>query len=385
MIEIIPIAALILIAATLLKPLFALGANTLVDRLVDQELREYQVGAAEHIYRNALVGIDPAGYLKAFVPGDVFVGLAYEEVDNSSGTAGAKKCRVYVQGDFILPLTGVAITDVGEAAFATGDDAVALSGHFDGFVGRILGVYATNQAVVRLKSPGEKPSAADAGCYELVHDGEVFFPATGADGATDGPQYSRGFKLQSALGLGVLQIAGEDGGIQLGFDAVAEVASATISTPDVFPVDKAITFEGRLRMSDIGDAAAIDLDFGLGTLLTANSIASTSHADMVNLACFHMNGASANISAQSDDEVTDVAVTDTVIDNATDADKDFKIIARPTGVVEFWIDGARVLADTVFAVGAAAALCGFVNMEKTSDNTVGVVKIDRIRVAGGRA
>ena len=136
MIEIIPIAALILIAAILLKPLFALSANAQVARLVDQDLREYQVGAAEHIYRDALVGIDPAGYLKAFVPGDMFAGLAYEEIDNSSGTAGAKKCRVYVLGDFVLPLTSVAITDVGKAAFATGDDAAALSGHFDAYVGR---------------------------------------------------------------------------------------------------------------------------------------------------------------------------------------------------------------------------------------------------------
>jgi hypothetical protein len=43
------------------------------------------------------------------------------------------------------------------------------------------------------------------------------------------------------------------------------------------------------------------------------------------------------------------------------------------------------LSTTTFAVGATAALCAFINLEKTSDDTTAVMVVDRIRVTGGRA
>jgi len=373
--------------AFLLKGLSALSADRVVNRFASQEMREYPVGAAETIYRGGYVGVDPAGYVKPFEPGDLFVGIAYEGADNSAGAAGAVDCRVIVAGDFELTLTSAALTDVGAAVYATADDTIALSGHPDGYVGRVLHYVTTNTVVVRLKAAGEKPTAADTGCYELVTDYIGTFPPTTADGAGGGPQYVDGFKHTSILGLGVHQIAGEDSGAQLDFDAVAEVAAATIETSDVFPVDKGVTFEARLVVSDIGDDGALDVDWGLGTLLTANSIADIDHTDMAQLACFHLNGASANILAQSDDATTDVAAVDTTIDNdaTTDVPKTFKIIVRPAGTVEFWIDGARVLSTTSFGVLSTAALAGWINVEKTSNDTVAVVLVDRIRVAGGRA
>ncbi len=361
----------------------ALSANAQIDRLAEQDLRTWPVGAARHIYGGANVGVDPAGQLKPFEPGDEFVGVAYEEKDNSSGAAGALTCRVHTQGDFTPTLTGVTNGDVGKAVYATADDAQALSGHPDAFMGRVVGKFAANKAVVRLKSLGEKPTAADTGSIEIVTDFADFFPATGA---ASGTQYADGFKLESVLGLGVSLLVGEGGGASMAVDAVAEVASAAISTPDSLPVDKGITFDGRFHLTNIADAAAFDFDFGLGTLLTANSKADVDHADMVQLASIHMNGNVAAILAQSDDDTTDVAPVDTTIVNVTTAGafKDFKIIVRPAGTVEFWIDGARVLASTTFAVLATAALCAFLNIEKTSDDTTAVVKVDRLRAAGGR-
>lgn len=378
------IAALIVIG--LLSRSWVLTANANVSTFVDQDIREFPVGAAVHIYRDALVGIDPAGHLKAFVPGDRFVGLAYEEIDNSAGAAAALMCRVKVQLDFQYTLTGVALTDVGKAVYATADDAIALTGHPDAFVGRIINRPSANTAVIRLRGFNEKPGDSDTGCIDLASDFGKAFVTTGADGAGDGPQYVTPFKHASALGLGVAPVAGEDVAL-LSFDAVAEIASATIVTPDVFPVAQGITFEGRLHMTGIGDHAAIDVDFGIGTLLTANSIADIDHADMVNLAAFHMDGASANILAQSDDVATDVVPVDTTIDNVVTAGsfKDFKIIVRPTGAVEFWIDGVRVLSSTTFAVAASATLGGFVNIEKTSNDTLAAMKIDDLRIAGARA
>ena|GEM_PF-5219546 len=77
----------------------ALTANREVDHYVDQELRTVKVAAAAHIYKGALVGLT-GGYARGLVAGDTFVGLAYEECDNSGGSDGDKSVRVYTVGDF---------------------------------------------------------------------------------------------------------------------------------------------------------------------------------------------------------------------------------------------------------------------------------------------
>ena len=102
------------------------------------------------------------------------------------------------------------------------------------------------------------------------------------------------------------------------------------------------------------------------------------------LACFHTDGNVLNILAQSDDDTTDVAAVDTTIDNSLTVVKKFKIVVRPTGAVEFWIDSVRVLAATTFAVLSTATLSGWINLEKTTEDTAAVVKVYKLRVAGGR-
>ena len=65
--------------------------------------------------------------------------------------------------------------------------------------------------------------------------------------------------------------------------------------------------------------------------------------------------------------------------------KDFKIIVRPDGTAEFYVDGVRVLSSTSFAVRSTAVLGGIVNLEKTSNDTTAKVRVDRIRVAGAKS
>ncbi len=362
----------------------ALAANRNVDRYVDQELRTFKAGAARHLFKDGWVGVDPAGMAKPFEPGDQLVGIADSECDNSLGAAAALSVTVRTQGDFLHTLTSVADADVGKAVFATDDATLALIGHPDAYVGRVLAKDSSNKAVIRLKAPGEKPLPSDTGCLEVVND---FLSPVTVTGATAGDLFSGDLRLVSALGLGVKNVVGANGGVDLEFDAVAEVAQASIETEAIFLASKGVTFEARLHLPTNGDAAAFDADWGLGTALTANSRASIDHADMVNLAAFHMDGASTAINAQSDNNVTDVAPVDTTVVNVTTAlaYKEFKAIVRPAGTVEFWIDGARVLPSTVFAVATTAVLCGFINIEKTSDDTLAVLRIDRIRVAGARS
>ena len=373
----------ILIALASLWRLCALSANAQVDRYVDQELRSFPVGVA-HIYVGALVGVDPAGHLKAFEPGDRFAGVAYEECDNSSGTAGAVSCRVYTQGDFEYTLTSGVQKDLGKPVFATADNAIALTGHPDAYVGRIVGYVTTNTVTVRLKAPGEvAPNGVGSITQTLV--GNEVWTATGATAGT--VNLGNGLEAKSILGPGIAPVGGEDSAINLVFDATSEVALASIRAPIAnLPVDKGITFEVDLVAANTG-AAAVDIDFGLGTALTTNSEADVDHVDMAQLAGFHIDAASENILAQSDNATTDVAAVDTTIDNdsSTDVPKKFKIIVRPAGTVEFWIAGVRVLSTTAFAVLSTANLAPFVNVEKTADAATCTVTVRNLRVCGGVA
>jgi hypothetical protein len=363
----------------------AATADRLVDKFVDEELRTFPVASGETIYQGAWVGLSVTGYAKAFVPGDLLVGYADEQKSiASTGSDGDEDVTVHVMGTVKHTLTGVAVTDIGRAVYASDDNTLAFIGHPDAFVGRVIAYLASNTAAIQLKKPGEKPLPSDKGSYEIVADFAKHFVGTGSTSTSvllEGGMVGKGI-----LGTGVNPASGEDGGCNLAFDAVAEVALASIRTQDVFAVDKGITFEARLHLSDHGDDAAVDFDWGLGTLLTTNSEASIDHGDMVDLACFHLDGNADKIYAQSDDNTTDVSATDTTVENdeTAGAFQDFKLIIRTDGSAEFYIDGARVLSSTTFAVRSTVNLAAFLNLEKTSNDTTAVVVIDRIRIAGSR-
>ena len=366
----------------------ALSANRNIVRMADPDLRGLEVAAGEHIYRSGFVGIHPAtGYAKPFEPGDLFIGVADNEADNSSGVAGDTAettgkhgtCQVWIAGEFEHTRTRVGQADVGRAVYATDDGALATSGHPDAFVGRVVRKSAANTALIQIRRPGERPVESDTGSVEFVYDGEKMVTPTGA---TAGPTYSLGLELDSVLGLGVLNVAG--GGIDLQVDAVAEVAQASIATPVMLDVSEGMTFEGRLHLPDIGNAAALDVDFGFANVWDDTVKADMDDGTLTKHVRFHMDGNSANILAESDDGTTDVAAVDTTLDNVTTAGafKDFLIVVRKDGTAELYIDGARVLAATAFGVSATGTFAGFVNLEKTSDDLTAKVRIDRLRIAG---
>jgi len=367
----------------------ALSANSNVPRAVDQELREFPVGAAVHIYRDGMVGMDPAGYLKAFEPGDRLIGVAYEESDNSSGSAAATQCRVRTQGDFEVTVTGAAQTSIGQAVYAISDDPITASqlltkGHPDGFFGRVIDYVSANKALVRMKAFGEKPHPYDDGCIEIVS--HFRRPHAVVNNTTAYVScYGGGVFQLSTLGTGVGFTAGENGGCDLDQDAVDEAAQAGVYTTDAFGVDKGITFQCKLDIDDPGGANT-DHDWGLVTLLTANSKLNFSHADVTDKACFHVDGNSANILAWTEKTGVEDTPVDTTVDYAGGTVQDFKIIVRPAGTVEFWIDNVRYLATTTFnGVATTAYLCGVVNNEKSATADAVSSKLTYLRVAGGES
>ncbi len=83
----------------------ALTANREVDHYIDQELRSFQVAASAQLYKGGFVGLTSGGYARPLTAGDPIVGIAYEEMDNSSGADGDVAVRVYTLGDFGVTLT----------------------------------------------------------------------------------------------------------------------------------------------------------------------------------------------------------------------------------------------------------------------------------------
>lgn len=371
----------------------ALTAARSISQATDQ-VREYPVASGKTIYRGGFVGLTPHGYLKPFEPGDVLAGLAHDSSDNSAGGDGGKNCKVVTAADLSLSLSSANYAFVGRDVYATADDAVSTSGHYDGFVGRVIQrANAAGQAVVRMQvGIGHPIPGVDIGSVLIAPDLTAYNEATGAASTTK--YWEGGVFASSVLGLGVYPFSaaasGTIGAVAFEFDAVAEVAAATMSGLPALSVARGISAEFELHMTNAGDNAALDVDWGIGTLLTANSIADIDHADMVNLCAFHMDGNSQNINLQSDNNVTDVANTDTTIDNSTTAGDfyKYKIIARTTGVCEAWIDvGAgyvRALSTTAFAVGSTAVLVPFINVEKTADDTLAVLRLRKFRAASGR-
>jgi hypothetical protein len=58
---------------------------------------------------------------------DYFVGVAYETVDNSAGSAGATGLRVIRNGSHVFTLTSATQTDVGAPVYALDDQTVTIT------------------------------------------------------------------------------------------------------------------------------------------------------------------------------------------------------------------------------------------------------------------
>ena len=362
-----------------------LAANAEIDRYTEQELVTFPVGAAKHIYKGALVGVDPAGYAKDFEVCDEFVGIAYEEADNTSGAAGALKCRVFALGDFEFTLTGVAATDIGKPVFATADDAIALTGHPDAWVGRVVRYETTNTAIIRLKGLHEKWTPEVGGGFEIREDCLRYVEEPGAAGAD--AEFVRGPVLLScALGLGVTNIGAEGNGWNLDFDAVDEVAHASMETKACFPVDQGVTFEIEMYVPTAGTGpATLDIDLGLGTKLETASRTDMENAAMAHCALFHRDGAATALLARTHDGTTDTGYVDTTGDVSGTAYEKYRINVRKDGTVEFWQNGARLLATTDFKTLSTVDLAAFINAEKSATGTLSDVYFRNFRAASGKA
>ena len=128
----------------------ALTANRDLDHYIDQELRCLRLAAGAHVYKGALLGVTAAGYVRPLVAGDLFAGVAYEEMDNTGGADGAKSVRMYTLGDFGHALSGATVANVGDAVYASADNTLTFNSTSNSYVGHAIDVPAAGEIILRL-------------------------------------------------------------------------------------------------------------------------------------------------------------------------------------------------------------------------------------------
>ena len=96
----------------------------------DGKIQNYAAGAAKKFYKGGLIVADAGtGYAEAGTDAASknFIGVAYEDCDNSAGAAGALSGRVHKTGSFVMNATGASQVWVGKAALLTDDNTVQIT------------------------------------------------------------------------------------------------------------------------------------------------------------------------------------------------------------------------------------------------------------------
>lgn len=119
---------------------------------------DFPVIAADIIYQGAAVGDNASGYARPLVAGDPFRGFAQETVDNSAGTAGAKYVRCKKSGFIRLPISALAITDVGKDVYASDDDTFTLTQSTNTRIGHVSSWVETGIGIVYFRSAEGAPT-----------------------------------------------------------------------------------------------------------------------------------------------------------------------------------------------------------------------------------
>lgn len=170
----------------------------------------------------------------------------------------------------------------------------------------------------------------------------------------------------------------------LSFDAVAEVAQAALFPTETryhVPVADGPILEMEVAVYDIGDDAALDINFGL-----ANGSHATDADSITEAVFFHLNGAALSILAESDDGTTEVAATDTTVDAVDDTFFEVWIDCRDLTDCRIYFDGVRVGATRTFKLDAATGpLFPLAHIEKTSNDTTADLRVRAIRLRTGDA
>lgn len=110
------------------------------------DLDDLKVKASSAIYEGSAIGI-VSGYCRQLAAGDKFVGFATQDVASQTSD-GDSYVRVRVRGRIVLTISSIAVTDIGKPVYATDGNAFTLTASTNAHIGRVVGVFDTNLAVV---------------------------------------------------------------------------------------------------------------------------------------------------------------------------------------------------------------------------------------------
>jgi len=129
----------------------ALSANLDTERK-DGEIVSYPILATEVIYKGALVVDLGTGYASAGTDasGNVFLGVAVEKKDNSTGSDADLAVRINKKGTYVFSKTSAVQTDVGLPMYITDDQTVATSSSYSILVGYCVSIPDSSHVRVRI-------------------------------------------------------------------------------------------------------------------------------------------------------------------------------------------------------------------------------------------
>ena len=173
------------------------------------------------------------------------------------------------------------------------------------------------------------------------------------------------------------------GALEAGFSATAEAQKLDWLSKRSFALGSNWILEAVVEVVTNADADVADLSIGV-----ANATHASDADSITESAFFHFDmGADLNIDAESDDGTTEVAATDTTIDFAVGTPVHLVLDGRDPSNVKFYINGAEVLSATANLGNIAAAtgpLKALFHLEKSSNDSPGVVQVDMLRVRTGQ-
>lgn len=139
------------------------------------QIEKYPVLASAKIYEGAFVGLS-SGYARGLVAGDVFVGVAVKQVEETTAVNGAADVEVYAgQFDMECAVTGAsAVTDVGSDVYASADNTLTLTAGSNTWVGYVKRWVTSTTCMVNLRTLGafeahEHTSTSDGGELTSPH------------------------------------------------------------------------------------------------------------------------------------------------------------------------------------------------------------------------
>jgi predicted RecA/RadA family phage recombinase len=278
---------------------------------------------------------------------------------SSGAIAAAVKGAVQTEGIHLMAKTAtMCLLDGGEAYW----DHSANKVHFrkvndrDFYIGRVVGDAAS----------------ADTTCYvdlNVTLRYDVDFQRDACISVPTGTQAVGAFGYPKVIG----------GSHRLELTATSEAQSVDLLTVARFAVASNPIAQFIFRPDVNGTGSTVDFSIGY-----ANGT-HTTDADSITEHCLiHIDGGSVNILAQSKDGTTTVTATDTLADitagTAVANQVEVWMDARDPADVQIYVEGALVLASTVFNLGAAAGPLGLLaHIEKTTGTETGRFSIDTMR------